>query len=103
MTSSVKEVTIEGNAIGNSAAVLRESTLAAAMEKHGKLSSQFDHVIMCLPPGSSIYGRREWVGCAFLNHWLPIFNNLQWTCLSALMYKIGYNLGLSHSNADYDH
>jgi len=63
--------------------------------------SQFDHVIICLPPGSLIGGRAEWIGYAFYYDWLSVFNDVQCTYPSTLMHEIGHNLGLAHSDVDY--
>jgi len=48
----------------------------------GTLTSFADHVMVCMPPGTS----GGWIAYAYINHWLSVFNN-QWC---------GYPSGLLH-------
>lgn len=62
---------IEELANGASDSVIRNAAVAAVRSDLGNLESQFDHVMLCIPPGTS--GR--WVGYAYLGGWLSVFND----------------------------
>ncbi|KAI2503879.1 Gametolysin peptidase M11 [Fragilaria crotonensis] len=62
----------------------------------GTLTNFADHVMVCMPPGTS----GGWIAYAYINHWLSVFNN-QWCGYpSGLLHELGHNLNLAHSSED---
>jgi len=61
------------------------------------VSSPFDHVMYCLPPGTS----GSWIASGFENSWLSTFNDKWCTRLSAQMHETGHNLNLEHSGDSF--
>ncbi|KAI2504207.1 Gametolysin peptidase M11 [Fragilaria crotonensis] len=60
----------------------------------GTLTNFADHVMVCMPPGTS----GGWIAYAYINHWLSVFNN-QWCGYpSGLLHELGHNLNLAHSS-----
>ena len=55
---------------------------------HTDLSSPFDHVMYCLPPGTS----GGWIASGYENSWLTTFNDRWCNYLSAQMHEISHNL-----------
>jgi len=53
-----------------------------------------DHVMLCIPPGSSGGG---WIAYAYIGHWLSVYNDAWCTKPSAQIHEIGHNLRLAHS------
>jgi hypothetical protein len=66
----VTTVTISNTVIGTDNGVIRNAVTAAL---GSSFTSQFDHVMLCLPPGTS----GSWIAYAYVNHWLSVYNN-QW-------------------------
>ncbi|KAI2504195.1 Gametolysin peptidase M11 [Fragilaria crotonensis] len=67
----------------------------------GDLTSIADHVMRCMPPGTS----GGWLAYAYINHWLSVFNDSWCGYPSATMHELGHNFGLAHSSegsSEYD-
>lgn len=63
------------------------------------LNSMFDHVMLCMPPGTvSNSGSPNWAAYGIVNGYVTIYNDNWCTSVSANMHEIGHNLGLRHSN-----
>ena len=60
------------------------------------LSTEFDHVLFCIPPGSNKRGD-SWLAHASRPGWRSVYNSEWCDRLTALMHEIGHNLGLRHS------
>lgn len=67
----------------------------AATALKGNLSNQFDHVMLCMPPGTG-----AWIAYAYVNSWLSVFNDDWCQQLSTQVHEIGHNMGLPHSGRD---
>ena len=92
------EVTIAINVIGEELSVIKDEVLREAETKLSDLGSQFDFVILFIPSGSTLAGTSDWKACAFLNHWLSVYNN-EWTIYPSIhIHEISYNIGLTHSH-----
>ncbi|KAI2504196.1 Gametolysin peptidase M11 [Fragilaria crotonensis] len=60
----------------------------------GTLTSFADHVMVCMPPGTS----GGWIAYAYINHWLSVYNNAWCGYPSGLLHELGHNLNLAHSS-----
>jgi len=92
-THGVYQVTVAVNVNGMTDATVRNAVTTQLTTNLGTLSTQFDHVMLCLPPGTS----GSWIAYAYVNHWLSVFNDKWCTYPSANMHEIGHNLNLAHS------
>jgi hypothetical protein len=70
VSNGVTTVTISNTVIGTDNGVIRNAVTAAL---GSSFTSQFDHVMLCLPPGTS----GGWIAYAYVNYWLSVYNN-QW-------------------------
>lgn len=61
----------------------------------GGLRDQFDHVMLCLPPGID-----GWIAYGYVNSWLSVYNDHYCKSMSTMVHEIGHNLGLAHSGKD---
>lgn len=80
---------------------LENQAVAVAEKKLGiaDLSSKFDHVMICLPPGTLYGGVRErWYAYGYLNWYRTVFNNEWAGYYSVGAHEIGHNLMLQHSS-----
>lgn len=89
VSKGVIEITILQNITKTSRNVIQN----AITEKLGGKPLYADHVMYCLPPGTS----GGWIAYAYVNHWLSVYNDKWCTYLSGQMHEIGHNLGLEHS------
>jgi hypothetical protein len=70
VSNGVTTATISNIVSGTDNGVIRNAVTAAL---GSSFTSQFDHVMLCLPPGTS----GSWIAYAYVNHWLSVYNN-QW-------------------------
>lgn len=78
-----------------------EDALEEAADKLvGGLHEQFDHVMLCLPPGSTSGRNTNWIAYGYINSWLSVFNDDFCKSMSTQVHEIGHNLGLAHSAKD---
>ena len=73
VTEGVIEVDIDKDFRGKSRYDAEDALEAAAASVVGDLQSQFDNVILCIPPGTS----GAWIAYAYVNSWLSAYND-QW-------------------------
>jgi hypothetical protein len=92
-TNGVYEVSITQTVAGVDNTVVREAALTVLTQKFGDWTSKFDHVMLCLPPGTS----GSWIAYAYVNSYLTVYNNEWCNSVSGQMHEIGHNLGLGHS------
>lgn len=52
---------------------------------------------MCLPHGTLNGGSPNWIGYAYINHYLQVMNNGACQAVSGLVHEFGHNLNLGHS------
>lgn len=92
VSNGVMEITIPQNVKGIASYVVQN----AITENLGGKPLNADHVMYCLPPGTT----GGWIAYAYTNHWLSVYNDKWCTYLSAQMHEIGHNFGLLHSGED---
>jgi len=97
IVDGVGEVTIVENVAGADNSVIRNAATVAATTKYGDLSTNFDYVILCIPPGTTS-SSGSWIAYAYVNGYLSVYNDNWCEYPSGLVHEIGHNLGLLHSN-----
>ncbi len=90
----VYTVTLNENIGGLTDSELRTKMVNAATEALGSLSSQYNHVMLCLPNISGFGG----IAYAYINSWLSVYKDAWCNYPSAQLHEIGHNIGLAHSN-----
>jgi hypothetical protein len=78
VSNGVTTVTISNTVSGTDRDVIEYAARSAL----GNLSSQFDHVMLCLPPGTS----GGWIAYAYINDWLSVYNNQSCDYVSVQMH-----------------
>jgi len=103
VANGVHEVTISNTVSGASDGVIRNAVVAAGDAALGTMQSQFDHVMLCLPPGTS----GGWIGYAYINWYLSVFNNDWCNYVSIQMHGESYfyttSSFLCRENNQYSH
>jgi len=88
----VIDVELNSNVQGADKFAVQNAMMNAASDRFGDLPLQFDHVMLCVPPGTG-----DWIAYAYVNSWLAVFNDDWCQQLSTQVHEIGHNLGLAHS------
>jgi len=96
--NGVYDVKIPDTINGASRYTVVESIKSQLTEQFGDLSSQFDKVMICVPPGTA----GDWITYAYNNHWLSVYNDEWCTFPSVQMHEIGNNLNLANSDVNDD-
>ena len=96
ITNGVATVTI-GDVKGKNPFNLENQAVTAAQNKLQirDLEADFDHVLICLPPGT-LYGgtRAQWYAYGYLNYYRTVYNDKWGGYYSVPMHEIGHNMGL---------
>lgn len=80
-----------------------ENTINAALsEKIGDELDSYDHVISCLPRGSTSRSGGSWKAYAYADWNRSFFNNQNCGYLSTVIHELGHNLGLGHAGKGYN-
>ena len=77
-----------GGGQGGDRKALHHATLLSASEKIGDLRSQFDLILICMPPGTG-----GWLAYALVNDKLSFYNNHWCSYVSGQLHEVGHNLG----------
>jgi len=93
ITGGVAEVTISMSVAGESRITVMNAVTAAAEAKYGSLTSQFDHVLLCLPPNTA----DSWIGYGYYDSYLTVYNDDWCNKPSIQMHEIGHNMNFMHS------
>jgi hypothetical protein len=67
-----------------------------AQSELGTLTNIANHVMVCMPPGTS----GDWVAYAYINHWLSVYNDAWCGYPSGLVHEFGEHLVVRISAAD---
>ena len=86
VSNGVYEVTISENVSGAADSTIRNAVTAAGDAALGKMIDQFDHVMLCLPPGTS----GGWIAYAYINWYLSVYNDNWCTYVSGQMHGESY-------------
>lgn len=70
-SGGVASVTISETVSGASDNVIVSAAVNAAASSLGSLYFNTDHIMVCVPPGTS----GSWIAYAYINHWLSVYNN----------------------------
>ena len=60
----------------------------------GDLSSQYNHVMFCLPPGTA----GDWAAFVYIDSYVSVYNDDMCSHPTVQMHEIGHNLGLAHAH-----
>jgi hypothetical protein len=98
ITGGVHHVEI-ASAVGKDPFNLENQVTAIAERTLGHLESRFDHVMICLPPGTLYQGTKsKWYAYSYLNWYRTVYNDEWCGYYSVPMHELGHNLALQHSN-----
>lgn len=76
------------------AQIVESWAVNAATVTLGDLPSQFDHVMLILPP---MVDFRNAAAYAYVNYWRSVFQDDYWYMVMVQMHELGHNLNLAHS------
>ena len=93
IADGVTTITIANTVSGVDNSIIRDAVVATGDVTLGTMSTQFDHVMLCLPSGTS----GSWIAYAYINWYLSVYNDEWCNYVSGQMHEIGHNLGLAHS------
>mmetsp|Transcript_10646 Transcript_10646/g.25711 ORF Transcript_10646/g.25711 Transcript_10646/m.25711 type:complete len:488 (-) Transcript_10646:96-1559(-) len=62
-----------------------------------ELFTMFDHVMLCLPPGTQRYGSPAWRAYAYVNHYLSVYHDTWCNYPKTSVHELAHNFGLAHS------
>ncbi|KAL3935073.1 MAG: hypothetical protein SGBAC_009337 [Bacillariaceae sp.] len=62
-----------------------------------ELFTMFDHVMLCLPPGTQRYGSSAWRAYAYVNHYLSVYHDNWCNYPKTTVHELAHNFGLAHS------
>jgi len=99
--NGVYSVKINQPVLGVDVSTIVNAVKAAATDALGNLPSQYDNVMLCIPPGTKSNGR-DWHAFAYVNHWLSVFNDRKCNYVTLGMHEIGHNLNLAHAGDKTD-
>jgi hypothetical protein len=109
VSNGATTVTINMTASRFNHEIIQDAVIVALEAQLGDLPAQFDHVMLCLPPGTSNVDPQEgdsesasWRSYAKGDHWLSVYNDMWCTSTSNQMHEIGHNLNLDHSGQGAD-
>eukprot|EP00814_Leptocylindrus_danicus_P019785 CAMPEP_0116024062 /NCGR_PEP_ID=MMETSP0321-20121206/12060_1 /TAXON_ID=163516 /ORGANISM="Leptocylindrus danicus var. danicus, Strain B650" /LENGTH=591 /DNA_ID=CAMNT_0003495655 /DNA_START=30 /DNA_END=1802 /DNA_ORIENTATION=+ len=93
VSDGVYTIEISNNVSGVNRDIVRGWVVMEGDAILGSMKSQFDHVMLCFPPGT----RGDWIAYAYTNWYLSIYNDEWCNYVSGQMHEIGHNLNLAHS------
>eukprot|EP00551_Chaetoceros_affinis_P010625 CAMPEP_0203670402 /NCGR_PEP_ID=MMETSP0090-20130426/6477_1 /ASSEMBLY_ACC=CAM_ASM_001088 /TAXON_ID=426623 /ORGANISM="Chaetoceros affinis, Strain CCMP159" /LENGTH=614 /DNA_ID=CAMNT_0050535253 /DNA_START=69 /DNA_END=1909 /DNA_ORIENTATION=+ len=94
ITNGVYTVFLNENISGLNNSELQTKVVNQATADLGTLNTQFDHVMLCLPPIAGFGG----IAYAYVNWYLSVYKDAWCNYPSAQLHEIGHNIGLAHSN-----
>lgn len=96
-TPGVYTVNIENTVSGSERGSIESAMVAEGNNMLGKMhsqyDSQYDHVMLCIPPGTN----GGWIGYGYYNWYLTVFNDNWCKYVSIQMHELGHNFDLAHS------
>ena len=98
ISNGVAEVTITTYVIGEPTGLIQSLALEEANIAFGDLQTQFDFVMLLIPPGTVLASATNWKAYAYIDHWISVYNDAWSIYPSVHMHEIGHNIGLSHSH-----
>lgn len=92
-TNGVYTVTMTENIGALTNSELQNKVVNQLTAELGTLNTQFNHVMLCLPPITGFGG----IAYAYINSWLSVYKDNWCNYPSAQLHEIGHNIGLAHS------
>ena len=86
ISNGVRTISIGNNVIGASSTTIQWSVVWTAWNEFGSLINNFDHVMLCLPPGTTRSQSGSWIAYAWVNSWLSVYNDQWCNYVSAQMH-----------------
>lgn len=97
IVDGVAEIKLDMSVVGRDAGTVMNAATVAATETLDSFPDKYDHVLYCLPPGTTKSGRYDWIAFGYFNYYRTVYNDRWCTSLSVKMHEVGHNLGLAHS------
>ena len=91
--NGVYSVNISNTVSGTADGTIRDAVVTAGNSALGNMQSQFDHVMLCLPPGTS----GGWIAYAYIDWYLSVYNDKWCNYPSGQLHELGHNLNLAHA------
>ncbi|KAG7343649.1 gametolysin peptidase M11 [Nitzschia inconspicua] len=99
IVNGVISVNLNSNVNNVDSSAVRTNMQNAANSLAGfDVRNAFDHVMFCIPPGSTDSGSKGWFAYAGVGSWYSVYNDNACTYVSAQMHELGHNFYLAHSN-----
>lgn len=101
--NGVVEIFLSKNITDTTTSEVVKNAQTSLFEEYGDIVNKVEHIIMCLPYGTTIATSKTWKAYAFVNNYLSIYNDKNCNYLSVLMHELGHNMGLAHSNDEVNY
>ncbi|CAJ1952875.1 unnamed protein product [Cylindrotheca closterium] len=97
--NGVIEIELDLSVADNDSFALEEEAVRVLETTFGgnELFTMFDHVMLCLPPGTQRHGSPSWRAYAYVNHYLSVYHDNWCHYPKTAVHELAHNFGLAHS------